>query len=202
MDMMHVVYVAEALIGEPIRHVSAQVLARMDGAPVEDIALCRLEGDRAIALVNVGWGVGPGGMTVSGKDGRLEIAYIGGGTGPFAPLAAIRLVRRDGTVEDRTPAPDPTLSVPAVHILETLRAFYERMAAGQPPVASAADGLRALETTLAAYASAATGRTVEVPLAAEDPVHRSGIAGLSELPLAAGGAIRRQGMFGIEMVGG
>jgi predicted dehydrogenase len=201
MDMMHVVYVAEALIGEPIRRVSAQVLARVDGAPVEDVALCRFEGDRAIALVNVGWGVGPGGITVSGKDGRIEIAYAGGGTGPFAPLTAIRVVRRDGTVEDRTPAPDPTASVPAVHLLETLRAFYERIAVGQPPVASAADGLRALETTLAAYASAATGRTVEVPLAAEDPVHRSGIAGLSELPLAAGGVIRRQGMFGIDMVG-
>jgi predicted dehydrogenase len=197
MDMMHVVYVAEALHGQPISRVSAQVLARAESAPVEDIAICRLEADRAVALVNVGWGVGPGGITVSGADGRIEIAYAGGGTGPFVPLAGVRLVRRDGTVEDRTPRLDPEEPVPAVHLVETLRAFYERIAAGQSPVTTAADGLRILEMTLAAYASAATGRSVELPLDPDDPVHRRGIAGLGDLPLAVGGAISRQGIFGV-----
>ena len=202
MDLMHVIYVAESLLDQPIRRVSAQVLARADGAPVEDIALCRLEADQAVALVNVGWGVGPGGITVSGPDGRIEIAYAGGGTGPFAPLASIRLVRGDGSVADRTPpiarpgaGADPPLI--DVHLVTTLRTFYERIAAGRAPVATAADGLRILETTLAAYASAVTGRSVELPLDQNDPVHRRGLAGLAELTLAPGTPIAAHGIFGI-----
>jgi len=79
MDMLHLVYVAEALLGAPFRRVSAELLVRSDDAPVEDIALCRFETDRSVALVNVGWGVGPGGLTVAGPAGRVEIAYAGGG---------------------------------------------------------------------------------------------------------------------------
>ncbi|MGH2408330.1 MAG: Gfo/Idh/MocA family protein [Candidatus Limnocylindrales bacterium] len=197
MDMLHVVYVAEALIGQPFRRVSAEILARTDQAPVEDIALCRFEADRAVALVNVGWGVGPGGIAVSGREGRIEITYAGGGTGPFAPLAAIRLVRRDGRVEDRMPAPAADQATVNVELLATLRDFFERLAAGRPPMATAADGLNVLEATLGAYASAATGRSVELPLDTEHPVHRRGIAGLADLPLTAGGAIARHGTFGI-----
>jgi predicted dehydrogenase len=198
MDMLHVVYVAEALLGRPFRRVSADVLARTPDAPVEDIALCRYETDTAIALVNAGWGVGPGGIAVSGPDGRIEIGYAGGGTGPFAPLATVRLTRADGRVEDRTPplsAADGTIDV---RFAETLRDLFDGLAHGWPPVASAADGLRVLEATLGAYASATQGRTVELPLAEDDPVHLRGIDGLSDLPLAAGGWIARRGMFGIR----
>lgn len=201
MDMMHVVYVAEALLGSPIRRVSAEVLARNDDAPVEDIALVRLEADRALALVNVGWGVGPGGITVSGPDGRIEIGYEGGGTGPFVPLASVRLIRRDGRVEDLTPPlpPRPADGPPPidVHLVETFRTFYERLRLGGAPLATAADGLRTLETTLAAYASAATGRTVAVPFTEDDPIHRRGLGGLAELTLAEDGPIRRHGLFGV-----
>lgn len=197
MDMLHVVYVAEALIGQTFRRVSAEVLVRADRAPVEDLALCRLEADRAIALVNVGWGVGPGGIAVSGREGRIEIGYAGGGTGPFAPLAAVRLIRRDGRVEDLMPQPEGDAATIDVHLLDTFRDFFERLSAGRPPAATAADGLRVLETTLAAYASAAVGHSVELPLDIDDPVHRRGIAGLAELPLAAGGTIARHGVFGV-----
>jgi predicted dehydrogenase len=201
MDMMHVVYVAEALLGSAIRRVSAQVIARTDDAPVEDLAFVRLEADRAVALVNVGWGVGPGGISVSGPEGRLEIAYAGGGTGPFVPLASVRLVRADGSSEDRTPPlPAPPADGPPpidVHLVETFRSVYERLGRGEPLEASAADGLRTLETTLAAYASAATGRTVALPLAADDPIHRRGLGGLVELNLADDAPIGRHGMFGI-----
>ncbi len=197
MDMLHVVYVAEALLGQSFRRVSAEILARADLAPVEDLALCRFEADRAIALVNVGWGVGPGGIAVSGRDGRIEIGYAGGGTGPFSPLESIRLVRRDGRVEDRTPPLAADAATINVHLDETFRTFFERLAEGQPPVATAADGVRVLEATLAAYASAALGRSVELPLSLDDPVHRRGIAGLAELPLTVGGAIARHGVFGI-----
>jgi predicted dehydrogenase len=196
MDMLHVVYVAEALLGRPFRRVSAEVLARTDGAPVEDIALCRFETDRGIALVNVGWGVGPGGISLSGPDGRIEIAFAGGGTGPFATLETVRLTRRDGRIEDRTPPPSPSDGTVDVRVKETFRIFFERLAAGRPPVATALDGVRALEATLGAYASAATGRTVALPLRPDDPVHRRGLAGLAELPLDPGGAMFRRGIFG------
>lgn len=204
MDMMHVVYVAEALLDQPIRRVSAQVLARRDDAPVEDIALCRLEADRAVALVNVGWGVGPGGITIAGPDGRLEIAYEGNGTGPFAPLESIRLVRAGGAVTDRTPVgagpatwgPGAARPPIDVHLVAALRTFATRIAAGTQLEATAANGLRALEAALACYASAATGRTVALPLAPDHPVHRRGIAGLAELALADG-PIAAGGIFGL-----
>jgi predicted dehydrogenase len=201
MDMLHVVYVAEALIGQTFRRVSAQILARTDDAPVEDIACCRFEADRALALVNVGWGVGPGGIVVSGRAGRIEIGYAGGGTGPFAPLESVRVIDRNGRADDRTPPRGAAAPSIDVHLAETFRVFFERLALGEPPVATAADGVRTLETTLAAYASAATGRSIELPLSADDPVHRRGIRGLADLPLARGGAIAQQGVFGIRSAG-
>jgi predicted dehydrogenase len=197
MDMLHVVYVAEAFLGQPFRRVSAEVLVRDAGAMVEDVALCRFEADDAIALVNVGWGVGPGGIAVSGPDGRVEVGYDGGGTGPFARLVSVRLTRRDGRVEDRMPALPPADGSIDVRVRETFRTFFERLAAGQPPVATAGDGVRALEATLGAYASAATGRTVDLPLPPDNPVHRRGLGGLAELTLAPRGAIARRGIFGI-----
>jgi predicted dehydrogenase len=202
MDMMHVVYVAEAFLDAPIRRVSAHVIARTDDAAVEDIALVRLEADAAVALVNVGWGVGPGGMAVSGPDGRIEIAYEGGATAPFAPLSSVTLIRADGSREDRTPdlgAPPADGSRPPidVHLPETFRSFFEAVAEGRQPVATAADGLRVLETTLAAYLSAATGRIVDLPLDHDHPVHRVGIAGLADVELDGSSQIARRRIFSV-----
>jgi predicted dehydrogenase len=42
-DMLHVVYVAEELLEEPIRRVSPFLGASDDAAPVEELALCRFE---------------------------------------------------------------------------------------------------------------------------------------------------------------
>ena len=202
MDMLHVVYVAEALLGTTFRRVSAEILVRSSDAPVEDVALCRFEADDGVALVNVGWGVGPGGIAVSGSMGRIEIAYDGGGTSPFASLVSVRLTRRDGTVEDRTPqdTAEPGTMKPGtidVRMKETLRIFFERLAAGEPPAATVADGLRVLEATLGAYVSAALGRTVDLPLSLDSPVRARGIAGLADLLLAPGGSIARRGVFGV-----
>ncbi|HEY8438940.1 MAG TPA: Gfo/Idh/MocA family oxidoreductase [Candidatus Limnocylindrales bacterium] len=197
MDMLHLVYVAEALLGTAFRRVSAEILVRSPGAGVEDAALCRFETDRSIALVNVGWGVGPGGITVSGPLGRVEIAYAGGGTGPFAPLAAVRVIGADGVIDDRTPATEDVPGAINVRLAETFRAIFGALLDGTSPETTAVDGLRALDATLGAYAAAATGRTIGLPLPADDPVHRRGIAGLAELPLAPGSTIARRGVFGV-----
>lgn len=200
MDMLHLVYVAEALLGSPFRRVSAEVLVRTDAAPVEDIALCRFETDRSAALVNVGWGLGPGGITVSGTEGRVEIAYAGGGTGPFAPLAAVRVVDGAGT-SDRTPASADPHGVINVRLAETFRELFSALLAGRPPAATGADGVRALEATLGAYLAAATGRTIELPLPPDHPVRLRGIAGLREIDLARPSTIARRGVFGVGGAG-
>ena len=197
MDMLHLVYVAEALLGSPFRRVSAELLARSAGAPVEDAAICRFETGDAIALVNAGWGVGPGGMTVSGPDGRAEIRYEAGGTGPFVPLESVRLVRADGTVEDRTPTDLAAAGVIDVRVETTFRELFGALRDGRAVPSPATDGLRALDATLGAYASAATGRTVSLPLPTGHPVHRRGVAGLAELEIDPGSVIARRGIFGV-----
>jgi predicted dehydrogenase len=197
MDMLHLVYVAEALLGAPFRRVSAEILVRAARSPVEDVALCRFDTDRSVALVNVGWGVGPGGLTISGPAGRIEIAYEGGGTGPFAPLEAVRLVRAAGDRQDLTPSPAATPGVIDVRIAATFREIFSAFATGQVAGATLDDGIRALEATLGAYAAAATGRAVDLPLASDDPVRRLGIAGLREIALAPRGTIARRGVFGV-----
>lgn len=197
MDMLHLVYLAEAFLGSPFRRVSAEILVREDGAAVEDIAVCRFDTDNAIGLVNVGWGSGPGGMTISGPDGRIEIAYASGGTGPFVPLAAVRVVGRDSAIADRTPRDLPAPGVIDVRVAATLRSLFTALRDNDTLPSPVIDGLRALDATLGAYVSAATGRTVALPLPPDHPVHRRGIAGLADLTLDPDLVIARRGVFGV-----
>lgn len=198
MDMMHALYLAEALLGAIARRVSAHVGARQPGAPVEDIALCRLETDRGVALVNVGWGAGPGGIVVSGPDGRIEIRYAGGGTAPFAPLEEVRVVHRDGTSRTAmSPSPRAT-DAPIVDLTPTLRDFFERLASGRAPLVAAEDGLHVLEATLAAYESAALARTVALPLRRDDPLYLHGLPGIRELDIDPSNPMIRRSLFGLH----
>ncbi len=62
MDMLHVVYLANWFMGGPPLAVSAWVDKRLEGdGDVEDIALVRYVYANGQALVNMAWGVGPGG---------------------------------------------------------------------------------------------------------------------------------------------
>ncbi|HET6171162.1 MAG TPA: Gfo/Idh/MocA family oxidoreductase [Gaiellales bacterium] len=187
-DMLHAVYVAEAFLGRPIERVSGWVYARAEGAPVEDIALCRFETDVNAALVNVGWGVGPGGIEVSGSRGRIAVRYRDGGTGPFDPLEQVTV-----TAEGETRA----ISVAEYNdgVAGVLLDLATAIVGGRPPLASGADGLRTLEATLAVYASAYRGVTVTLPLDAADPVHRAGVLGLADLPAAAWSPVRSRRLF-------
>ncbi len=53
-----------------------------------------------------------------------------------------------------------------------------------------------LEAVVGAYASAALGRDVALPLDPADPVYARGAAGIAELALPKGSLVRRRGLFG------
>lgn len=185
-DMLHGVYLVEALLGESIERVSAHVSAA-DGARVENQAMCRVETAHRAGLVNIAWGCGPGGMTVEGTGGRLEVRYENGGTAPWAELEHIRITSIDGAIT--------TLAGPSVErrvedgefpsmahgTNAVVRGFAESVSTGRAPVATGTDGQRVLEATIAAYASAATGTLVDVPLDRESPAYRRGALGIPEL---------------------
>jgi len=186
-DMLHGVYVAEALLGQPFARVSAFVASRDRDASVEDLALCRFEAEAGAALVNIAWGYGPGGIEVCGTEGRVSVRYTAGGTAPWAPLEHVLVETGAGTRialtgrDDRGPLGlSRTLHDSFDHVVAD---FAEAVLDGRPPASPGADGLRTLEATVAAYESAARGELVALPLDRGDPVFRSGVLGLRELAL-------------------
>lgn len=190
MDMLHIVYVAEAFLGRPIERVSAWVGARARDAPVEDIALARFETDRNAALVNVGWGLGPGGFAVSGPDGRIEVGYRDGGSGAFEPFERLEVHGASGHFTET--------SLPAVETIRSLiEDFVSAVHEGHDPIAPGEQGRHILDATLAVYASAATGRTVELPFPVGHPLYDLGVGGLRSLDLDPASRIVRQRIFGL-----
>jgi predicted dehydrogenase len=192
MDLIHLVYIAESLLGAPIERVSATVDSIEPGAAVESLALCRFESASASALVNVGWGLGPGGLRASGTNGRVEIRYRDGGSGPYAPIEVASLTQRGGETQPLVLGNER----------DTHRAAFEdfgiALCENRPSAADAAAGARAVAATVAAYASAAMGRTVELPLDPSDPVFVDGVGGIARLPLPPWSVVRRRGLFGVQ----
>jgi predicted dehydrogenase len=191
MDMLHVVYVAEHLLGEPIERVSAWVAAGNDGASVEELALCRFETAGKAALVNIGWGFGPGGIQLSGSHGRLIVRYQGDGTSPFFPPESVTVANGDGQKQFEVGA--PTIPTHQLALAAFARAVRER----REPDATGEDGYRSLSAVLASYASAVTGRTIPLPLGDDDPVFRRGAAGLPELEAWPASNAVRLHLFGV-----
>jgi predicted dehydrogenase len=189
MDLIHLVYLAEAMLGRPIERASASISAE-PGTSVEALALCRFEAGACAALVNVGWGSGPGGLRVSGTGGRLEIRYRDGGTGPFEPIELATLSPVGG---DTGP-----LQVQGVRVTHpaAIEDFGRALSEGRSAAADARAGARAVAATVAAYQSAATGTTVALPLDPGSPVYAKGVAGLAELSLPAWSPVRVHGLFG------
>lgn len=195
MDMVHVLYLTEFFLGGPIRAVTA-VVDNLDhaGEAVEDFTLVNCHFDSGYAAVHLWWGDGPGGLEIAGTHGRILVFYENYATGPFTTLASFTLVNREGRQEHQ-PRNGKAASNTFAHIHAD---FVEALRAGREPVAPAAAGLRSLEATLAAYVSGATGRTVSLPLAPDDPVYQRGVLGLRELPLWADSPLVRRGVFGLH----
>lgn len=193
MDMVHAVYLAEFLMVAPIRAVSA-VVDNLDhaGEAVEDFALVNYYFDSGYATVNLWWGGGPGGLEISGAEGRIMVFYQNYATGPFTRLESFTLVNRQGRQTF-----DPRGDRPMDNFARLHADFVEAIRAGRDPIAPAEAGLRSLEAVLAAYASAATGRAIPLPLSPDDPVHQRGVRGLRELDLWKSGPVVRHGVFGL-----
>ena len=205
MDMLHGVYVAEHLLGAPVTGVSAFVDSATDGDAVEGLALCRLEADRRVGMVNVGWGLGQGGVTVHGTHGRAVAHYRADGTMPWAPFESLAVTTADGTRTADLPRGEELGPLVANAMRGTVADLADAITTKQDPAADGAAALHTLETTVAAYASAALGRTVPVPLPTDGPLHRSGVIGLRDLDGAdavpADSPVRRRGLFGLTPTG-
>ncbi len=201
MDMLHGVYLAEHLLGVPVEAVSAFVDSATDGDAVEGLALCRLEAGRRAAMVNVGWGLGPGGVAVHGTKGRAIARYRANGTMPWAPFDQLTVTTADGTRIVDLPPGQELGPLVADAMRDTVVDLADAIARGRAPAADGAAALNTLETTVAAYASAALRRTVAVPLPADGPLYSSGVVGLRALDIPEFSLVRRRGLFGLTPAG-
>lgn len=194
-DMLHVLYLAERVIGRQAQRVSAWVSGNEDHPHVEATAMCRLETDGPVALVNVGWGMGPGGMFIEGTGGSLELRWRDGLTAPWVPLELMEVRTPDG---GRRQVDVERLALPEIHVLGmrgVIADFVDAVTSRREPRLSGADGLHALEVVLAAYESAALARTIEVPLDPGGPVYRHGIAAVPDLGGPPWSPVVRQSLF-------
>jgi predicted dehydrogenase len=191
MDMLHIVYLANWFMGGPPTSVSAWVDRRLEGdGDVEDIALVRYGYPGGQAMVNMAWGVGPGGVGIAGTRGRIVMENRDHGTHPFVPAERLSVVNESGI---RSWRPEEAAAYGMTGILGD---FRDAVATGRAPVASGEAGLRALEAILGAYLSAATGQSVALPLPADHPVYQRGAAGIAALDLPESSPVSRRGLYG------
>ncbi len=195
MDMIHALYLAEYLIGHPARSVMAAV--DNQGYPegqVEDLALLTLAFDGSYAQIQMAWGVGPGGVAVTGTTGRLLIFYENYGTGPFAPVQEFLRIGQNGQQWTA-----PATEFERASTFRPLHENFMQAIQGTAELAApAADGQRALEAALGAYASGLQGSTVALPLPEDNPVFLHGLRGLAQLPVSEDSPLWRRALFGIR----
>ena len=200
-DMLHGVYLAEHLLGHPIDAVSAVVDTVTDGDAVEGLAACRLEAGRSVGLVNVAWGLGPGGIAVNGSKGRAVARYRDDGTMPWAPFESLTVTTSHGARTVDLPAGQQLRPLVTDAMRDTVADLADAITTGRPPAADGVTALRILESTVAAYTSAALRRTVDLPLPADSPLHARGVVGLADLDLPAHSPVRQRGLFGLTTTG-
>lgn len=204
MDILHGVYVVESLLGEPLQRVSAYARNDDPDSNVEDIALCRFETDSNAGLVNIAWGYGPGGLEVTGSEGRVFTQYRDGGTSPWSPLERVLVTTGEGTrVElDLSGVNDDDYQALRVTFGDVIQDLAAAIDEGRSPRASGADGLRILEATIGALKSASSGDLVQIPLERTDPVFDRGVVGVDELELPEWSPSRRRGLYRETTVSG
>ena len=195
MDMIHAVYLAEYLMAGPIRAVSA-VVDNLDhpGERVEDFTIMNAHFDAGYATINMWWGNGPGGVEISGTRGRILAFYENYGTGPFTKLERFIVVNEKGLREmDPRAGKNDEGTFTSIH-----HDFIAAVRDGRDPAAPGEEGERALQATLAAYASGLSGRMIALPMPVGHPVYEKGVAGIADLGLAQDAPAYQRRVFGLE----
>jgi predicted dehydrogenase len=193
MDMLHIVYLANWFMGGAPVAVSAWVDKRLEGdGDVEDVALVRYVYPNGQALVNMAWGVGPGGVEIGGTRGRVVMSNTDFGTHPFVQAARLDVVAESGS---RSWTPRDAVAYGMAGIEGD---FRDAVAANAEPVANGESGLRVLDAVLGAYVSAAMMAEVALPLPSDHPVYTKGSAGIADLDLPVASPVLRRGLFGVN----
>lgn len=201
MDMIHAVYLAEWLMGQPARQVNAFVDAPeyAHRQPViEDQALFQIAFDRGYALINMAWGEGVGGVDVSGSEGHLRLRYHQHHTSGFnqpIELYSVRDWQRTEHVLNNLPEHMDNIGR---SFTELWADFRDAIREGREPIAPASAGQRALELALAGYLAGVSGRTQTLPIASDHPVYHKGIAGMAETEVWDQSKTKRAGIFGLR----
>ena len=202
MDMIHAVYLAEWLAGEAAQ----QVMAFVDAPEyahrrpvIEDLALLQIAFPSSYAVIHMAWGEGVGGVDISGSDGQIRMRYKQYQSGGFNQPIELYSVdsswrRSDHAIANRETHSEAT----AASFIDLWADFRDAIREDREPMAPAAAGARALEIVLGAYASAATGRVVALPLDPAGPVYQRGIAGIVELDIWEGSKTKAAGLFGLR----
>ena len=194
-DMLHAVYLGGWLFDADPVAVSATVEKRFpDEGDVEDFALVRYRypGGR-YALINMGWGVGPGGVELSGSRGRALMQTQGHATHPFVPPERILVFGQDGAREV------PPGDAPRYGLAGIAEDFRDAVREGRQPQAPGEAGEMVLSAVVGAYASAALAREVALPLQPGDPVFEDGALGIARLDLHDGNPVRRHCLYGVKV---
>jgi predicted dehydrogenase len=192
MDMLHIVYLANWFMGGQPTAVNAVVDKRLEGdGDVEDIALVRYSYPNGHALVNMAWGVGPGGVSIAGTRGRVMMVNQDFGTHPFVPAERVHVVSTSGS---RSWTPRDAVAYGMAGIAAD---FRDAVSEGREPAANGEIGLQVLDAVLGAYVSGALGQAVPLPLAHDHPVYHQGSAGIADLDLPDASPVARRGLFGI-----
>ncbi len=199
MDMIHVFYLAEYLIGDPIAGVSAIVdNLGLPDEQVEDFVLAHLFFPDSYASINLSWSQGPGGLEITGTRGRILAFYEDFTTGPFSTFEQMTLVNEVGKKVYR---PRGGQEVIDDTFDEVHGDFIEAIRDDRDPAATAEDGARSLQAALATYSSGMLGRRVPLPLAADDPLYQEGVSGLRHMPPQEIDPLRGKPLFGMQPAG-
>ena len=199
MDMIHVFYLAEYLMGGQISGVSAVVdNLGLPDEQVEDFVLAHLYFPEGYASVNLSWSQGPGGLEVTGSRGRILVFYEDFTTGPFSTFDELTLVNESGKKIYRPRGGQEVIddTFDALHqdFLEAVRDNREQVDTGE-------DGARSLQAALATYSSGMLGRRVPLPLGVDDPIFQEGVIGLRRISPQEFDPLRSKSLFGMQPVG-
>ncbi len=197
MDMLHPLYVMSWLASAPVSEVSAMIRRTGQGPlPVDDLAMCHLRLGDVYASLNLGWGLGPGGIGVGGSEGRLWLRYVNNGTTPFDRFHSA--FTSDGMTTQPLEVEGVIADADSAHASEDERLAWafdgynmqnsylnlvsdvvEAVTEGRQPRSTGEDGAQAVDTVLACYASAARRQPVALPLDSADPVYGEGVTALA-----------------------